>query len=145
MPVSHGISAISCGYNHEDMEFFGAIIPHSLLPTPPKWNLNKHLTLRAREKISEIVDRVGIPRLWWLTFHDVLPKICIPDSLEKQFLLIGIDHRDLGSRMSKRLASKGIRSVMRMLNIKSKVMPPIGDQLVEFWYRSWRKAGLLKW
>jgi hypothetical protein len=56
-----------------------------------------------------------------------------------------MEYRDLAGRTSKQLASRAMQKAMRGLGIRPKSMPPIDDQMVEFWYRSCRKAGPLTW
>jgi hypothetical protein len=140
-----GIPAFSCGFEYVDMQFFGAIVPNSLFPTPPKWDFNKPSTQRACERISGIVERDGGEHLWWHSYYNVLPRVCFPESLKTQFMLIGMDYRNLGGRAGKQRTFKTIQNAMRRLGISRKSMPPIEDQLVEFWHPSWRKAGPLTW
>jgi len=137
------IPAVSCGYDYVELEFFGSIIPNSLFPTPQKGQFPNFSP--QQEHVSRIVDSVDIKSLWWLMYHDVLLRICFPDTLERRFLLLGIDHQNLGRQTSYRSARLAIKAVMRKLRIPSNSMPPVEDQEIEFWTRSWRKAGLLTW
>jgi len=141
----NGIPAFSCGYDHEELEFFGTIIPNSLLPTLAEWDPFDRSTQQAREEFSDIVDSAGIPDLWSRTYHRVLPRVCIPDSLERSFLLLGVDFQHLGRRCTKPSISRAIRKVMRKLGILTKSMPRIEEQSIEFWRRSWRKPGPWTW
>jgi hypothetical protein len=139
-----GIPALSCGYQHEDLEFFGTIIPNSLFPTPSEWDPFKPNTALAREEFSDIVDGVGIRNLWWRSFYKVLPKVCFPKSLERNFLILGIDFEYLRRSSAKHKAVSAIHKIMRRLSIPSKLRPPVEDQSIEFWRTSWRKPGPLR-
>jgi hypothetical protein len=138
-----GIPAFSCGYMCVDEQFFGTIIPNSLFPTPPQYDFPK--ISRQQSYVSNIVDRAGVPGLYHLTYHNVLPKVCFPESLEKEFMFLGIEYRDMHAKVTAKTVSLALKSVMRKLGIPSNQMPPVEDQLVEFWHPSCRKAGPWKW
>ena len=144
-PSPEGIPAYSCGCRHEEREFFGTIIPHSVFSVPRR-NPRRRLELSTvEERIEDLVCSCS-SHLWWQVYRDVLQRVTFPDNLERQFLLIGGDHRCLGRSYSYHRATRDIRTILRRLKIPVSRVAPIEDQQLEFWWRcSWRKPGAWIW
>lgn len=139
----NGIPAVSCGYSLEEPEFFGVVIPNSIFPTP---RLGRILEPSAEwNRVTRIIKSVGNDLLWVTAFHGILTKICLPRDLERQFMLLGIDHDHIGRAISYRSAAIAIRQMMKKLRIPNASMPKVENQQLEFWRRSWRPAGPWRW
>jgi hypothetical protein len=143
-PSPEGIPAYTCGYRHEERDFFGTIIPHSVFPVPPKGRRLGALSA-AYERIEDVVEQCSNKHLCWDVERDVLKGATWPDNLERQFSLLYATRFSLGRSYSYRRAERDIRTILRRLKIPISKVAPIEDQYVEFWCRSWRKAGPWTW
>jgi hypothetical protein len=143
-PSPKGIPAYTCGYRYEERDFFGTVIPHSAFPVLPKGPLLGPCSA-ANSRMRDLVEQCSNGHLGWYVQTDVLRGVTWPENLERQFSILEAYKPNLGRSYSYCRAERDIRAILRRLKVPISKVAPIEDQHLEFWCRSWRKAGPWAW